>query len=88
MHPLFLKTWVHCLAAAIGGRLAATPGFGMNRMLSANTSKKPALLFDMDGVESGHCLRMSQACHVLQHNPIILPWTSSITWYWSPILCS
>ena len=51
MHPLFSKTWVHGPAAAMGGRLPASTGFGMHCLLSADTSKKPAVLFDMDGLE-------------------------------------
>ena len=53
MHPLFSKNLGPWSAAATGRRLAASTDFGMHCLLSADTSKKPAVLFGMDGVEEG-----------------------------------
>ncbi len=51
MHPLFSKTWVHYSAAATGKRLAASTDIGKHCLLGTDASKKPAVLFGMDGVE-------------------------------------
>ena len=79
MHPLFSKTWVLGYAAGAGGWQRLRLWYALS--LSANTSKNQRCYL-VDGVKKGHFHGMPQACHAPGHSPIMLPWTSSITWYW------